>query len=214
MPELALIFATSFLVGLTGAISPGPLLAFNIREAARIGFWAGPAIASGHSLLELLVVLVLATGLRQVLNTTVVVGVIGVLGGLFLLWMGGNMVWEARKARLPAQAEAGGRGSGLNQPLVGGALVSLSNPFWWVWWLTIGASYLLISLPRGAAGLFSFYTGHILADYAWYSLVALAIAGGRKVMGDRAYQWLSVACGAAILVLGIYFAASGVRNLI
>ena len=64
MPEATLIaiFGTSFVVGLLGAMSPGPLLAFNIREAARIGVRAGPYVSAGHAALELLVVLLLAVG--------------------------------------------------------------------------------------------------------------------------------------------------------
>jgi len=46
------IFATSWIVGLSGAVSPGPLLAYDIKETLRIGPWAGPAISLGHSILE------------------------------------------------------------------------------------------------------------------------------------------------------------------
>ena len=61
--ESLAVFGTSFLVGLSGALAPGPLLALDIRESTARGFWAGPYIATGHSLLELLVVVLLAVGL-------------------------------------------------------------------------------------------------------------------------------------------------------
>lgn len=60
--EALAVFGTSFLVGLSGALAPGPLLALDIRESTQRGFWAGPYIATGHSLLELLVVILLAIG--------------------------------------------------------------------------------------------------------------------------------------------------------
>lgn len=82
---LGAIFGTSFLVGLSGTASPGPLLAVCIRESARSGFMAGPFISTGHALLELLVVMALALGLSQVLNQPSVVAAIGGGGGLFLL---------------------------------------------------------------------------------------------------------------------------------
>ena len=86
------IFETSYLVGLSGAVSPGPLLAYNIREAVRRGFLAGPYTATGHAILELLVVIVLALGLRQLFDSDPVVGGIGLLGGLVLLWMGAYFI--------------------------------------------------------------------------------------------------------------------------
>ena len=90
--EALAIFGTSFLVGLAGALMPGPLLALDIREATERGFWAGPYIATGHSVLELLVVLLLAGGLLQVVEDGPAFAVIALLGGLFLLWMGWGMV--------------------------------------------------------------------------------------------------------------------------
>jgi len=54
MPEasLPIIFATSFAVGFSGAITPGPLLVYSIREAIKRGFAAGPLVVLGHALLE------------------------------------------------------------------------------------------------------------------------------------------------------------------
>jgi threonine/homoserine/homoserine lactone efflux protein len=60
---LAAIFTTSFLVSLTGALSPGPLTTLAVREGVRRGFWAGPALAAGHGAIELALVVALALGL-------------------------------------------------------------------------------------------------------------------------------------------------------
>ena len=63
MEALVLLFITSMIVGVSGAATPGPLLIVNITETARRGFWAGPAVALGHSLLELVTVALLSLGL-------------------------------------------------------------------------------------------------------------------------------------------------------
>ncbi len=46
MPEATLwvIFTTAFLIGLSGALLPGPLLTVAISESARQGFWTGPLL--------------------------------------------------------------------------------------------------------------------------------------------------------------------------
>lgn len=59
------VFGTSFLVGLSGALAPEPLLALDIRGSTERGFWAEPYIATGHSLLEFIVVILVALGLLR-----------------------------------------------------------------------------------------------------------------------------------------------------
>ena len=210
---LPVIFVTSFLVGLSGAVSPGPLLALNIRESAARGFWAGPYISTGHSILELGVVVALAAGVSQAISSDVASGLIGLLGGSFLLWMGANMALGSRSATMPGRGFSPQGLGGVGGPVLAGALVSLANPYWVLWWLTVGASYLVIAVDRGVVGVVAFYVGHILADFAWYSFVSAAIASGRRIMTDAFYRGLLAACGLFLLVGGGYFIYSGVGFL-
>lgn len=108
--ESLAVFGTSFLVGLSGALAPGPLLALDIRESTARGFWAGPYIATGHSLLELLVVVLLAVGLLRFIEGGVAFSVIAICGAIFPLWIGWGMVRQRSRA-LPT-ANGGLRRSG------------------------------------------------------------------------------------------------------
>ena len=152
--EALAIFGTSFVVGLSGALTPGPLLALDIRESTRGGFWAGPYVATGHSLLELLVVILLAVGLLRIAEEGPAFTIIALLGGLFLLWMGWGMV------RRPAEGQPSGSGHRTKsghyhpgRPILGGAVVSLTNPFWGLWWITVGATYMAESQALGLGAL-------------------------------------------------------------
>lgn len=212
------VFGTSFLVGLSGAVSPGPLLAFTIRETLRRGFLAGPYVAAGHAILELLVVVLLALGVNQLLDSDVAAGFIGVLGGLFLLWMGSKMVRNPGQGAPSAShshalAHQGSRGR-LAGPVLGGALVSLSNPYWTIWWLTVGATFMTQSMELGLLGIGAFYIGHILADISWYSLVSFAIASGRRLVTDRVYRGIMLGCGVFLIAMGGYFFVTGVELLV
>jgi threonine/homoserine/homoserine lactone efflux protein len=212
MPEqatLTAIFTTSFLVGLSGAITPGPLLILDIREATRRGFIAGPQIALGHSILELLLVIVLALGFARFIEEGPTAGVIGTLGGLFLLRMAWGMLRHPGRGAPSTQAQ-GDPGAGAAWPIVGGVLVSLSNPYWSLWWATVGLSFMVWSLEWGFLGLALFYTGHICADIAWFSLVSFAIARGRRWMTDPLYRGLMASCGLFLAAMGGFFLYSGI----
>jgi len=232
-PALAALFAASFGVGFTGALMPGPLTTLAVRETMRRGFWAGPLLAAGHSLLELPLVIGLALGLSRFLDNESVKGGIGVVGGIFLLWMGVHILGALPKeapALAPPQVDGPGAAAGgswrqrwarsLASPnqsrlstalaLAGAAvLVSLSNPGFTAWWATAGTLLVRQGLDHGAAGVASIYTGHILSDIVWLSLLGLVLARGRRLMSGFVYRSVLAFCAVFLLALGAYFMASG-----
>jgi len=191
---------------------PGPLLAITISETARRGFWAGPQLILGHAILELALIAALVAGLSKFIENEMVLAVVSLLGGAILLGMGFLTVrrgWQ--KVTIPTAASGMKRGRTL---VFSGIMGSVSNPYWLIWWITLGITYLLWSLNLGIAGVASFFTGHILADLVWYSLVSFIVATGRKVMNDTVYRRLLIGCGLALFSLGGYFIASGTGFLI
>ncbi len=204
---LAGLASTSFIVALSGALMPGPLLTVTVGEAARRGFWAGPLIIVGHALLELALVLLLLVGLGAWLNRPLILGTVGVLGAGMLGWMGFMTLKASRLGRLEFEAQGD---SSLN-PVVAGVLMSAANPYWLLWWLTIGLGYVMFAMKYGWAGVAIFYLGHILADFAWYTLVSGAVAGGRRFLSDGLYRGFLTGCGVFLLGFGGYFAVQGVR---
>ncbi len=103
--SLGAIFGTSFVVSLTGALSPGPLTTVAVREGVRRGFWAGPALAAGHGVVEALLVIGLALGLNELLDNDAVTATIALLGGGFLVYLGLRTVITAPKQELQLESE-------------------------------------------------------------------------------------------------------------
>lgn len=216
--SLEMIFVTSLIVGFTGAMMPGPLLTVTVAETARRGFWAGPLLILGHGILEIVLIVALAAGLAAILVRVEVAAAIATIGGVFLIWMGCNIVRDVLRGRVQL-AVAGKTDSGAEAAtirpaaafssvprLVGlGIVVSLSNPYFTLWWATIGLGYITLSLERGAVGLAVFFAGHILADLAWYSLVAGAVAGSGRFLTPGIYRVILVVCGSFLVLLGGYF---------
>jgi len=139
---------------------PGPLLAITIGEAARRGFWAAPLLIFGHGILELVLIIGLVLGLSRFVGSGLVSSVIGIVGGIVLIGMGLDAIRKGwHQATIPAPDL---KITSQNRMLVlSGVLVSVSNPFWFIWWVTVGAAYLMWSLRLGVAGVSSFFAGHI-----------------------------------------------------
>lgn len=240
--SLAGIAVTSFIVGLSGAMMPGPVLTVTIGETAarlRTGFLgagrdanlrpllpvsvgriprriqvrgalAGPLIVLGHGILEILLVVGVILGLGQLLMLGPVIGTISLVGGAVLLWMAWGMFRSVKCLSLRTTTIAGGS----QHPVLAGILTTLANPYWILWWATIGLSYIALSLRLGLIGLVSFYVGHILSDLAWYGSVSVTLALGGRLLTDRTYRGLLTTCAVLLLGFGLYFGYAGVRHLL
>ncbi len=192
---------------------PGPLLAYTISASAKYGFWAGPLVIVGHAILELSLVTLLVLGLDRFIESDWVTSIIGLLGGIVLVVMGFLMARQGwQKVPLPLETSVSVEEN--RRVIFAGIVVSMSNPYWFIWWATIGVTYLLWSLELGTGGIVSFFTGHILSDLVWYALVSFIIATGRRVINDAVYSWLLFGCGLALVGLGGYFLVSGICFLI
>jgi threonine/homoserine/homoserine lactone efflux protein len=209
MWSLVGIFVSSFVVGLSGALMPGPVLTVTIAEATRRGFWAGPLIVLGHGIIELSLFIALVLGLGGLLKHNLVFGIVGVGGAMVLIWMGVGMVRGIKTATLKFQLDEGER----SRPVLAGLLTSVSNPYFIIWWATIGLSYIALSQRQGIIGLGSFYSGHIMADVVWYCSIAAAITLGKRIMDDRTYRWIIGLCAILLMALGLYFGSNGLKAL-
>lgn len=204
------IFGTSFVIALSGALMPGPVLTVTISESSRRGFWAGPLIIVGHGILELALVILLILGLGPYLSKDIVFGIIGLCGALILIWMAIGMFRS-----IPSLAFNQGTSTEVTGNLiVAGVLMSLANPYWIIWWATIGLGYIIYAMKFGTVGVIAFFAGHISADFAWYSVVSLAISKGRSFISDRLYKGIIAVCASALLVFGAWFGYMGIQKFV
>ena len=200
--SLLLIGVSSFIIALSGALVPGPLFGITVAESAKRGASAGPLIIVGHGILEITFITFIVLGITPFLTSPSAKTVTCTAGGLVLIYMGYRLIKDARGARLFLTGEEEKRGL---HPVFTGVIGSLSNPYWTIWWVTIGLGYLVSSLKFGLPGVIVFFASHIMADLAWYTLVSFAVAKGKKMMGDRGYKFLLNACGMFLVFFGIWF---------
>ncbi|MCX7680668.1 MAG: LysE family translocator [Anaerolineae bacterium] len=208
------LFAWSFGIAIGPVVSPGPVSVTVVTEGVRRGWRVGPLVSTGHALMELLMVGALMLGMGKALEYPALVAGVGIFGGLFLLWMGGVMGWNGllHKPELP---QPGGSPAALGaRSLIGlGVATTMSNPFWYIWWIGVGSGYVLAQGQQGPAALAAFYLGHISADYAWNTLLAATAASGRRWLNARVYQALLVAGGLFLLYTGARFVWAGIGAL-
>jgi len=200
--DLLTIFSSSFIIALSGAIMPGPLLTATISHSSSRGMIAGPLLILGHGVLELALIIALLSGLEPYVNNQTFFFVVSILGSLILTWMAYDMFRAIPNLRLDWDNTGDHRQGGM---VIDGFLLSLANPYWSIWWATIGLGYIFHATRFGIKGVICFFVGHILADLVWYASVSLAISKGRTLLTDRMYRYLIAGCATFLLGFAGFF---------
>ncbi len=184
------------MVGLSGAVIPGPLLAFTVYDSTRKGRATGHLIIFGHIVWELIVILVIFLGFGWMIfqNRILIYG----LGGPVLVLMGLGMV-RSRVGKVELER------SRIDSSLVGGVFYTAFNPTQPLWWATAGLALLLKGLEvMDLMGVVLVTAGHWVSDFAYYIFISLMVHRYRTVIVPHQLL-LSRVLGVFLTVLGGYF---------
>lgn len=205
MPLFAFL-SGAIVISLSGVLAPGPVTAVTIGKGGQSPH-AGAWIAIGHGIVEIPLMILLALGIGRVLTDPIVRAVFGILGGLFLLFMAVGLMREAGRAEVTAASFTG-------SPLAAGILLSLSSPYFYFWWATVGVALILQSWAFGLAGFVALCVTHWLCDFIWdYFLSALSFTGG-KFFGKWFQRAVFAVCGVALLGFGGWFLYDAVASML
>ena len=197
-PETLII---GFLIGLSGALAPGPTLVATIDASLKTGWQAGPKITLGHMAVELLVFILIILGLSA--GAVRYSAPIALFGGIVLIVFGILTFLESGKREYTRRHPADAQG-----PYLSGIITSATNPYFWIWWLTIGSVLLISALSGGIFLAAVFMAGHWAADLGWYTFVSSAIHRGRVILTGRIYRATLALCGLFLIGFGGYYLAS------
>jgi threonine/homoserine/homoserine lactone efflux protein len=212
-PQIAAAFSLglqAFIVGLSGAMSPGSYLTVTIARTMQKGPWSAALMLVGHALLEATLLIGFAFGLQYFLRLPSVTLVLAVVGGAVLLWMGSSLLAGSVRGTIATDLEYAGMSGHPVGAIAQGAIVSLSNPYWTLWWATIGVKLAADGLTIGPIGVAAFFIGHQLADVSWYAFVIAVVHRGRTLLTPRVYCVIMGVLGVALLYMGARFVGQAV----
>jgi threonine/homoserine/homoserine lactone efflux protein len=195
------IFIISFTIALSGALMPGPLMTSIIAHSPRHGFKTGPLFILGHAILELFMIALIVLGLSRFIENESILRWIAIAGAIILIFFGINMIRSLKGLKLSLKSKQMSSSSLVFM----GITMSAVNPFWTIWWLTIGLGFVLAAKKAGLLAIGVFFSGHILADFGWYSAVSFMISAGKRFISDRMYKGLIAVCAVVLIGFGIYF---------
>ena len=202
MIELIEMLTIGFAVGLSGALVPGPMLFATIDGSMKKGWICGPKVVLGHALLELVLCILIVFGITALFGKNEI-SAISVIGGAVLILFGIFTIKDARRGALSM-----GNTTDLisANPVAVGFITSVSNPYFWIWWLAAGSALVLKGLETSLLAAALFVLGHWMADLSWFSIVSAAFSKGKELMSSKMYEMVLLSCGVFLILFGSWFA--------
>jgi len=185
---------------------PGPMFAVTLAKSYKSP-WAGTWISLGHAVIEVPLILLIYYGFARFFDNSVVQLVMSIVGGGMIIWLGISMF------RARVEVVRGTRDLPYNA-LVAGIITSGFNPFFLLWWATIGSMLIMRFLGFGGGGLVIFIIVHWLCDLVWLTFVSFTFYKTHSFWGRRLQEWLFIACSAILVGFGAWFIISGIQSIV
>ena len=189
-------------ISASGVMAPGPLFAANIAYGLREGIRSGITMAIGHSIVEFPLILLLGVGVFSLEIFPEFRILISVLGATTLF------VFAIIQIKTVFSRKEISKVSPKQGPLITGILLSALNPFFIIWWITIG--FKLISdamLIWAFAGIIILFALHVWMDFAWLGIVSFLASKSSMILSNKNYKILMVCLSSILVYFGIVFLA-------
>jgi threonine/homoserine/homoserine lactone efflux protein len=146
-------------------------------------------------------------GFSRFFENSLVQLVLSLAGGSMVIWLG--------IAMFRARAKVVKEGKELSySAFTAGIITSGLNPFFLLWWATIGSLLVMRFLEFGLSGLIVFIVVHWLIDLLWLSFVSILVYRTHSLWGNKFQQWVFIAISLTLVGFGAWFLISGVRMVV
>jgi threonine/homoserine/homoserine lactone efflux protein len=205
---LVIFLIQVFIISLSGALQPGPVTATAITMGAK-NRWAGVLIAVGHGIIEFPLMLLIILGLGSIFQKPPTQITIGLIGGAVLLYMAYSM-FKSSSSTTKYEIRNTNDGSAV----LAGIILTASNPYFLIWWATIGLALATRATQFGLYAFALFAVTHWLVDLIWVAALSLAAFHGTSLLGPKSLTIILKICAAAMLFFAVFFLYSSISLLL
>ena len=200
MQELFGFLGLVIIISASGVMSPGPLFAANVMYGLREGKISGLKMAIGHTIVEFPLILFLGVGFFTIENIPEIRTTITILGAIGLFGFAVLQIRSVIKKEFSIETKS------KQGPLVAGILLSVLNPFFIIWWLTIGLVLISKSIESfGLIGIVILFLFHIWMDYLWLFTIAAFSSKAKNYLSKRNFKIIIVGLSLILIYFGIDF---------
>jgi threonine/homoserine/homoserine lactone efflux protein len=198
--DLLAFYGLTAFISLSGVMMPGPVFAGTVAKGYKDKN-AGMQIALGHGVVEFPLVGFIGLGLGSFFEDQRVMIAIDLVGGAVLFYIGYNMIRmrkevEKTEKYLPYH------------PVIVGIITTISNPYFFLWWATVGLALIVIALGFGLLAFIVFAVLHWSCDFLWDYFVSFTVFKSKRFWSEKGHNILFGICGMVMIIFGVWFIIS------
>ena len=187
-------------ISASGVMSPGPLFAANIVYGLKEGKIAGIKMAVGHTVIEFPLIVLLGIGVLSLdifPEYQIWITLIGAIGLFCFAGLQIKSIFEKNFQRKLKPSR---------NSFMAGVFFSGLNPFFLIWWFTIGFKLITDSIQIwGIFGIIILFGFHIWMDYVWLFGIAGLASKAKNVLSNRNYKMVIGGLSVILVYFGIDF---------
>jgi threonine/homoserine/homoserine lactone efflux protein len=187
-------------ISLSGVLSPGPVLGVTIAKGYSDRN-AGVLVAIGHGILEFPLMILLYLGFSSLFTNPTFRTVVGLLGGVLLLYLGYGMIRAMGKVEENSMDLPYGS-------LTAGVITTGAGPYFWLWWATIGLGLITRAAAYGLLGFVIFMLVHWSCDFLWYAFVSRTVNRAKNIWTKKVHAAVFGGFGIMLIGIGVWFMAT------
>ena len=198
-------------MSVSGACAPGPLTFAAMIVGSWYGAKGGLKVAVGHMIFEapyVLLLLMMFNSVKYFFELFITKLVLAILACIFILYFSYVGYISGRDMVKSGDTDITNLIDKkfikyITKPIIVGILMTGLNPWFLIWWVTIGGIILVKALQLGILEAFLLVIfAHVWIDYAWLGAMAYLAGKGKKILG-RKYGYVLQALSIILAIFGI-----------
>lgn len=205
MTEISFL-VSGIIFGLSGGLTPGPLLTLVIAESIRHGKGAGIKISISPLITDSPIVLLAVFIISNISNISFLIGIIYLLGCCFLVYLGfESILFKGSNGKSKFK---------IPNSWLKGIVANFLNPSPYIFWLTIGAPIIVRARAENVLSVFLFIFSMYLFLVGSKIVLVLIISKSRIFLKSSIYINAIRFLGVVLILFALFFLKEAIGILL
>lgn len=195
--------STGTLLGLAAGFAPGPLLVLVISETLRHNVREGVKVSLAPIITDVPILLASLFVLKQLSNFNILLGVISILGGFFVLYLGYEGL-RTKGVELNLEEQS-------SNALKKGVITNALNPHPYVFYMTVGAPIIFKAMEQNTLNAAAFLGSFLFLLVGSKVILAIIVGRSRTFLKGNAYINIMRILGILLILFSIILFRDGLK---